>query len=278
MVPKLNTNRQRSLKGIAAAILVFAYTGTSTATQACAHRGDVESAPENTIPALVAAVEEGAHQIEFDVALTSDGRLILMHDLTLNRTTNGTGKPGDLTFAEIRALDAGSWYDARFAGAQVPTLEEALSVIPESILCNVHLKGGPELAKAAAREIDRLGRLDQCFLACTIEQIEAARAVVPGIRTCNMTRQTGNRAAYIAKTIELNCEFIQLHQRDGHEALAEEVKQLHAANVTVNWFGANDSALMRVLIEAGVDYILTDKLTLCLDEIRKTLKTNTASD
>lgn len=237
------------------------------ATDACAHRGDVESAPENSISAFRAAVEKGAKQIEFDVALTSDGHLVLMHDYTVDRTTDGSGKVGELTFETIRALDAGRWFDVAFKGEQVPTLEEALSVIPETVLCNVHLKGEPDLARAAAKEIQRLGRLDQCFLACTVEQIEAARSVVPQIRTCNMSRQTGNRAAYIAKTIELKCEFIQLHQRDGHENLQGEVEKLHAAGVTVNWFGANDADLMRVLIDAKVDYILTDKLSLCLKEV-----------
>ena len=241
----------------------------AVASDACAHRGDVESAPENTIPALRAAVEKGAKQIEFDLALTSDGHLVLMHDYTVDRTTDGSGKVGDLTFETIRALDAGRWFDVRFNGEQVPTLEEALAAIPEHVRCNVHLKGEPELARVAAKEIQRLGRLDQCFLACTVDQINAAREVVPTIQTCNMSRQTGDRAAYIAKTIELECEFIQLHQRDGYENLQAEVQQLHAAGVTVNWFGANDAKLMQILIDANVDYILTDKLSLCLEEVAK---------
>jgi len=259
---------------VAVSIIILMSTGVASATEACAHRGDVEHTPENTIPALLAAVDKGAKQIEFDVAIASDKRLILMHDVTVDRTTDGTGKPGDLTFSTIRALDAGSWFDVEFKGTQVPTLEEALAVIPTTILCNVHLKGGPELARAAAEEIARLGRLDQCFLACTIEQIEAARKVVPDIQTCNMSRQTGDRSAYIAKTIELKCEYIQLHQRDGHENLKDEVDQLHAAGVTVNWFGANDATLMRILIGAGVDYILTDKLSLCLEETGLNLATD----
>lgn len=256
------------LTGVAIVLCVFfAAADAARATEACAHRGDVEKAPENTLPALRAAVEKGAAQVEFDVAFTSDGGLVLMHDATVDRTTDGTGNVGDLSFATVRTLDAGSWFDPQFKGERVPTLEEALSVIPRDVLCNVHLKGGPELAHAAAKEIERLDRLDQCFLACTVEQIEEARATVPSIKTCNMSRQTGDRAAYIAKTILLNCEFIQLHQRDGHEDLKEEVAKLHAAGVTVNWYGANDAKLMRILVDAGVDYILTDKLSLCLGEV-----------
>ena len=237
--------------------------------QLCAHRGDVAAAPENTIAAFESAIAKGVQQIEFDVDLSKDGELVVMHDSTVDRTTNGTGKVTELTFAEIRALDAGSWFSEEFKGARVPTLRETLEVIPKDILCNVHLKGNAELAKKSALLIKEMGRLEQCFLATTLENIEAARSVVPEIKTCNMTRQAGNRPAYIADTIKHKCEFIQLHQRDGHENIVEEVKTLHEAGVTVNWFGANDAPLIALLHEAGVDYILTDELDLAIETIGK---------
>lgn len=238
------------------------------AADLCAHRGDVAAAPENTLPAFQSAVEKGVPQIEFDVELTKDGELVVMHDATVDRTTNGSGKVTDLTFAEIRALDAGAWFSEDFRGTRVPTLRETLEAIPNHILCNVHLKGNEELAQKAALLIREMGRLDQCFLATTLEGIAAARAAVPEIKTCNMSRQAGNRAAYIADTIKHKCEFIQLHQRDGHENLEAEVRQLHEAGVTVNWFGANDPALIARLHKAGVDYILTDVLDVALETIK----------
>lgn len=237
--------------------------------QISAHRGDVAAAPENTIAAFESAVAKGAQQIEFDVDLTKDGELVIMHDATVDRTTNGTGKVTELTFAEIRALDAGVKFSEAFKGTQVPTLREALEVIPSHILCNVHLKGNKELAKKVALLIQEMGRLDQCFLACELESVAAAREVVPAIKTCNMSRQAGDRAAYIETTIANKCEFIQLHQRDGHENLEAEVKQLHDAGVTVNWFGANDAPLIERLHRAGVDYILTDELDLALETLKK---------
>ena len=88
-------------------------------------------------------------------------------------------------------------------------------------------------------------------------------------RTCNMTRQAGNRALYIKETIALGCEFIQLHQRDGYENIEEEVALLHANGVTVNWFGANEVELMQLLNRAGVDFVLTDKLELAMKSIGK---------
>jgi glycerophosphoryl diester phosphodiesterase len=250
-----------------ALLLTLAVAARSAAgTEACAHRGDMKVAPENTIPALVSAVAKGAAQIEFDVQLSKDGHLVLMHDATVDRTTNGTGKVGDLTFAELRALDAGSWFDVAFAGTRIPTLREALEVIPEDILCNVHLKDSPGVAAAAAREIAALGRLEQCFLACTLEQAKEAKAAVPAMRICNMSRQ-GDLEAYVASTIESGAEFIQLHRSSRPDDLAGVVRRLHDAGVTVNYFGADDPPTIRALAAAGIDYILTDDLDTCLQTL-----------
>lgn len=245
-----------------AIVLVLAPLAASA--QLSAHRGDVAAAPENTIPAFLSAVAKGAPQIEFDVNMSSDGHLVVMHDATVDRTTDGTGKVTDFTLAELKALDAGSWFGPEFAGTRIPTLRETLEAIPEGVLCNVHMRNNAEVAVKAARLIQEMDRLEQCFLATTLENIAAARAAVPGIMVCNMSRQRGNRAAYIDATIEHGCDFIQLHHRDGHDNLAAEVKKLKEHGVTVNWFGANDAPLIKLLHEAGVDYILTDVLDLAM--------------
>jgi glycerophosphoryl diester phosphodiesterase len=92
----------------------------------CAHRGHSAGAPENTLPALLAAAERGATVCEIDVVLTRDEEIVLMHDEVLDRTTNGRGLVADYDLAALRRLDAGSWFAASFAGTPVPTLAEAL--------------------------------------------------------------------------------------------------------------------------------------------------------
>jgi glycerophosphoryl diester phosphodiesterase len=231
-------------------------------SHSCAHRGNVSDFPENTLPAIQSAVDMGAAQIEFDVHRTRDGHLVIMHDNTVDRTTNGSGAVPDLSFEEIRALDAGSWFDESFAGTQVPTLEEVLKIIPHTILCNVHLRNQPEIAAKTAQIIKEMDKLDHCFLACTMKQKEEARAVAPEIMICNMDRQGGARKDYIDQTIEEECQFIQLHHQRGTEGLAADVKRLHDAGVRVNWFSAEEPPLMNTLIDAGIDYILTDRLSL----------------
>jgi glycerophosphoryl diester phosphodiesterase len=92
------------------------------------HRGEHLSHPENTLPAFQAAIDAGADYFELDVRTTSDGHLVLMHDATVDRTTNGKGKVREMTFEQIQRLDAGGKFDPRFAGTKVPTFEEALNL------------------------------------------------------------------------------------------------------------------------------------------------------
>jgi glycerophosphoryl diester phosphodiesterase len=93
-----------------------------------AHRGYSAVAPENTLPAFAAAGPAGATLVEFDVRTTADGVPVVIHDRTVDRTTNGTGAVGELTIDEIRALDAGSWFSPAYAGVRVPLLAEVLDL------------------------------------------------------------------------------------------------------------------------------------------------------
>lgn len=96
------------------------------------HRGDRSVAPENTLPALQAALDSTMDFVETDIQLSSDGVPVLIHDETVDRTTNGTGAVAELSFGELRALDAGSWYSAGFAGVTIPSLEEFLVIFESS--------------------------------------------------------------------------------------------------------------------------------------------------
>src|SRR5690242_19186833 len=89
-----------------------------------AHRGASAYAPENTLAAFELARRQGAPAIEFDAKLSSDGRVVIIHDQTLERTTDGAGRVRDLSLAALRELDAGSWLSAQFRGEKIPTLDE----------------------------------------------------------------------------------------------------------------------------------------------------------
>ncbi len=268
-----------NFRNIACLILLLSLTANvSAVTKCCAHRGDNRNAPENTLPAIALAVEKQVQQIEFDVQRTIDGHLVIMHDATVDRTTNGSGKVEQLTFEQIRALDAGSWFSDEFTGTRVPTLEEVLELIPHTILCNVHLKGDPQLGADTAKVIATVNRLDHCFLACTLEMAAEAKKVAPNIMICNMSRQGFNRKAYIDQTIEAGAAFIQLFHGNGTAGLSEDVARLHSHNIRVNWYGASEEPLIRSLIAAGVDYILTDNVDLCLSIVNENPPANEQFD
>lgn len=105
-----------------------------------AHRGASAFAPENTMAAFRLALEQGADGVELDVHATADGHLVVMHDLSVERTTDGTGELQTLRLTEIRSLDAGRWYGTKFAGERVPLLEEVLEFAHGRLLVDIELK------------------------------------------------------------------------------------------------------------------------------------------
>jgi glycerophosphoryl diester phosphodiesterase len=129
-----------------------------------AHRGASAECPENTLASFRRALELGAAMIECDLQLTADGHVVVFHDWTVERTTSGTGRVAALTLDEMRALDAGSWRDPRFAGERVPTLAELLELTAGRCRLNLELKsreGDPRLVLAALTEVSRHGAIDR---------------------------------------------------------------------------------------------------------------------
>lgn len=105
-----------------------------------AHRGASGHAPQNTLAAFLLAAEIGADGIELDVHLSADGEAVVIHDDTVDATTNGQGRVSAMTLAELKALDAGSWFDPRFAGERIPTLQEVFDAVGQRLLINVEIK------------------------------------------------------------------------------------------------------------------------------------------
>jgi glycerophosphoryl diester phosphodiesterase len=234
----------------------------------CAHRGAMETHPENTIPAFRAAVEAGAHMIEFDVWLTKDNQMVVLHDSKVDRTTNGVGKVSELTFEEIRKLDAGSWKDPEFAGIKIPTPEEVLKEIPYNVWINIHIKGEGELPVMIARLIEKKGRLHQAFLACGFEAARMAKNAVPGIKICNMDRQE-SAEEYVATTISARTEFIQLLKKSDYIDFAASVSQLKESGIKVNYFGTDSPEELKMLFGAGVDFPLVNNIVQTMQVARE---------
>lgn len=232
----------------------------------CAHRGAMGSHPENTIPAFRAAVEAGAHMIEFDVQMTKDNRMVVIHDSSVDRTTNGKGKLSELTFDEIRKLDSGSWKAQEFTGLQIPTPEEVLNEMPHNVWINIHIKGEGELPVILARLVESQGRLHQAFLACSAEAARLAKEAVPGIKICNMDRQ-GSPENYVTATVQSKADFIQLLKKSTYTDFAGSVRQLKENGVRVNYYGTDSPEELKVLFETGVDFPLVNNIVQTIDAV-----------
>ena len=109
-----------------------------------AHRGASALAPENTLAAFLTAKQQGAQWLEFDVMLTADGEVVVIHDETLERTTNGRGNVIDLSAHELTQLDAGSWFNPSFASSRISTLRDVIDFLRvEKLAANVEIKAAP---------------------------------------------------------------------------------------------------------------------------------------
>ena len=233
----------------------------------CAHRGALETHPENTIQAFRAAVKAGAQMIECDVWLTKDNQMVVIHDATVNRTTNGKGKVSDLTLDEIKQLDAGGWKSPQFTDVEIPTLKEVLSEMPYNIWLNVHIKGEGELPVMVARLIAEQNRLHQAFLACNLTAAKQAREAVPKILICNMERQNSVEE-YIAGTISKKADFIQLLKAN-YPDLPSKTKELKKNGVRINYYKADSPEEVIELFEAGVDFPLVNDIVHMIDVAKK---------
>ena len=198
-----------------------------------AHRGFSTAAPENTLPALEMALAAGADVAEIDVKLTRDGQLVLMHDATLDRTTTGHGSVGAASLAEIKALDAGSWFGAAFAGTEVPTLDEVLDWSQGRLGILLEMKNCPE---RGPKFIDAVIE--------TIERHDAAGYVIPAGFDHPSVGEVARRRPDWTVEIIMNCrladvvhaalaagsKFVSL---EPEYAVKADVDAMHAAGIAV---------------------------------------------
>jgi glycerophosphoryl diester phosphodiesterase len=154
--------------------------------QVIGHRGAALDAPENTLESFREAGRQGAKWVEFDVSLTADDQVLVMHDDTLDRTTNGKGPASAQSMAELKKLDAGFWFGAKFTGVKLPTLAETVALLTElDMNCNCEIKGSKrnlETAKAVMAELRRTWPADKpkpLISSFELECLRGAQASAP---------------------------------------------------------------------------------------------------
>ncbi len=227
-----------------------------------AHRGYAAVAPENTLAAIAAAVEAGADACEFDVRVSRDEHIVLIHDEDLKRTTNGRGKVAEKTLAQLRRLDAGSWKDAKYAGERLPTLDGALARLKDSA-CRpvVEIKVGG-IAEEVVAAVRKAGLVNQAVvIAFSRDVVTEVRRIEPDIRCGWLSDEKARgtpaeHAAWLAaRAAECGTDLIDLDHRI---LSAELVAELRRRGLEVWTWTVDDPRRAADLARWGVRAITTN--------------------
>ena len=235
-----------------------------------AHRGGGTLAPENTLAAMKAGFQFGYKMVEYDVKLSRDLVPILMHDSTLDRTTNATGMASDLTWPELSMLDAGSWHGNPFAGEPVPTLEAvACYTLHNGMASNIEIKPTPgdeqRTGERIANEASRLwaGQTVAPLLSSfSLASLAAARAAQADLPLGWITSEL--KPGWESSIAGLN--LVSIHLR--HDQITQDLaNHIHRLGLRLATWTVNDPARAAMLLSWGVDAVITDALDLIQPEL-----------
>ncbi|MGE5632130.1 MAG: glycerophosphodiester phosphodiesterase [Caulobacteraceae bacterium] len=234
-----------------------------------AHRGASGYAPENTMAAFKKAVELGSHGIECDVQLTKDGWLVVCHDETVDRTTNGKGFIKDMKLADIRRLDAGSWFGKEFKNERIPFFSELLELVKKTgLLLNVEIKSGiilyPGIEKKVMDEVTAFGLQDRVIISSFNHySVNTVKQIAPVVKTGILYMEGLFEPWNYMKAVGCECAH------PFYMALKPEIaKELKARGFMINVFTVNDPNHAKELAEMGVDIIITNYPDKILDVLK----------
>jgi glycerophosphoryl diester phosphodiesterase len=235
-----------------------------------AHRGASDIRPENTLPAFAAAVAQGANGIECDVQLTRDGHAVIIHDYTLNRTTNGHGKVADHTLKQIKSLSAGAWFSPRYKNVRVPTLDEVLKKVKKTdLMLNVEMKNFPILQQGLEEKVAELiakyNLYEQTIVSSFIPaSLAKLKKINRKIQTALLYFGRLEKPWLLAR--ELNAQFVH----PPPEQVSEEyVDIMQKKGIFVCPYRVDEKETIAKMITCGVNGVITTKPALVARSLGK---------
>lgn len=223
-----------------------------------AHRGSKGEAPENTLAAFSLALRQHCDAIELDIHLSRDGVPVVIHDDTVDRTTNGTGAVESMTVGELQALDAGSWFDPSYAGERIPTLAEVFELVPPSIMINVEIKGisGGRTEMELLKLLEAYDRIGSVVVSsfdhkCLLRLKQAEPHIRIGLLYCS------NFVDHVAAANLIGVPVYSLHPQADLIG-PEDIAAAHEAGLKVYPFTINREEHLKLGIHVGLDGIITD--------------------
>ena len=265
-------------KPIALLVLTTQLATTSLAVEIIAHRGASADAPENTLAAMRLGYEQGADAGELDIHVTRDGHLAVIHDADTKRVAGVDRKVADQTLAELRRLDVGSfgnWAGKGFSET-IPTLDEALAVVPAGKVMFIEIKSGPETLPPldAALRRSKLRPAQTVIITFHFEVAEAAkkrfadRAVywLHDYKEDKQTRKLPDVDQLIRKAKQARLDGLNLNHRFPLDRAT--VKRIHDAQLKCYAWTVDDPVRGKELVEAGVDGITTNRPGALREELK----------
>lgn len=225
-----------------------------------AHRGESSGAPENTLSAFKAALASGATGVEFDVHLTLDKHPVVIHDALVDRCTDGEGPVARMTLAEIKALDAGSWFAGPYEGERVPTLQEAIEAIAAPAFMVVHLRDHENDSDRCERAVLEAIQRHDCRKRTVITDhtrhgLQRLREMEARLRLCWIPYGGEPAEEYVDDSYALGCRFLQPRL---DQITAGLVEYAHDKGMWINASCADEIADMERMIALQVDGIVTN--------------------
>jgi glycerophosphoryl diester phosphodiesterase len=225
-----------------------------------AHRGAAGEAPENTLMAFETALKQNCDGIELDIQLSMDGEIMVCHDSTLDRTTNGSGRIIDLHSNQIRIFDAGSRYGKRFAGQRVPFLGEVLEMVPEHIMINIEIKMIPEYEHQIEPKLVQLLVAKQRFSNVVISSFDheclvRIMMIAPFAKIGLLYSQKLINPAAYAESLGVPVFSLHPHYKSIRE---EDIKKAVSKGIAVYPWTVDRVSTMKRLIDKGVSGIITN--------------------
>ncbi len=219
------------------------------------HRGASGYAPENTLAAFKLAMDMGAPRIELDVRLSSDAELVVIHDESVDRTTNGKGAVNDLSLAQLKALDAGAWFSDKFRGERIPTLDEALSLSSQGAKFCIEIKERRNEEAACRKVVDLLRKrrviCDTIVSSFSISALKTVRQLDKHIRLSMLLGRSGVSETAAATAREVGAASVSCHMQI---ITAAVVDGLHSAGLLAfAWGSTNDETGLKALLDTGID-------------------------
>jgi len=238
-----------------------------------AHRGFRARYPENTLIAFQAALDAGVTMIELDVTQTRDGKLVVMHDITLDRTTNGRGPVNGYFLKELKKLDAGSWFNPVFASQHVPELEEVLELVQGRALINIEIKPNPDNiphpSDAIERQVVELVNRKNAHDAVLISSFD--RAILEKIKLLANPPSLAliSRDLVDSSTLAF-CRRLKIFSWHPNHAILsyEQVNLMHSAGIRVFPYNADTPEEVKRMFDLNVDGIISNDPLFVIDWLK----------